>query len=187
MAANYLAVGTVVLAAMTGSASARIAAPGAELRISLIDSGRVGGTRLPVAEAVAVRILADTGARVHWSEGNAAGAIVIRFLDFAPAKEPPQNMACSTPYATSGVRITVFLDRVWALANQPILQPRVLGYVLAHEIGHVLRGTNAHTWTGVMKAHWNDADCRAMRARRLAFADEDVEAIRARLANKEDM
>jgi hypothetical protein len=187
MAANPLAM-VIALAAMGSSASARVAKPKVEVRIGLIGSGRVGGLSLPVAEAVTARILAATGARVHWREGDAAGAIVIRFLDFAPAAQPPDALAQASPYATSGVRITVFLDRVWALADhQPLLQPRMLGYVLAHEIGHVLRGTNAHTWTGVMKAHWDDADCRAMRARRLAFAPDDVAAIRARLTHKEDM
>ena len=184
MAANHLAMGMVVLVAMRGSASARIAEPKAEVRISLIDSDRVGGTSLPVAKAVAARILAATGARVHWSEGDAAGAIVIRFLDFAPEKQPPDTLAQASPYATSGVGITVFLDRVWAFANhQPFFQPRILGHVLAHEIGHVLRGTNGHSWTGVMKAHWDDADYRAMLARGLTFTAEDVVDIRARLTH----
>jgi hypothetical protein len=176
--ADHLAMGMVVLVAVSGSASARIAEPETEVRIRLIDSDRVGGTSLPVAKAVAARILAATGARVHWIEGDGAGAIAIRFLDFAPEKEPPDTLAQASPYATSGVGITVFLDRVWAFAkNQPLLQPRILGHVLAHEIGHMLRGTNAHSWTGVMKAHWDDADYRSMRTRGLTFAAEDIKAI----------
>jgi hypothetical protein len=101
---------------MSSSASARIAEPEAEVRISLIDADRVGGTSLPVAEAVAARILAATGARVRWIEGDAAGAIVIRFLDFAPEKRSPDYLAEANHYATRGVRITVFLDRVWGFA-----------------------------------------------------------------------
>src|SRR6185369_14205336 len=102
MAAKHLALGMVVLVAMSGSASARIAEPEAEVRISLTDSDRVGGTSLPVAEAVAARILAATGARVRWSERGAAGAIVVRFLDFAPEKQSPDYLAEANPYATGG-------------------------------------------------------------------------------------
>jgi hypothetical protein len=186
MAANQLAMGMIVLVAMSGSASARSPEPEAEVRISLIDSDRVGGTSLPAAMAVAAGILAATGARVHWSEGNKAGAIIIRFLDFAPEKQPRDILAEASPYATSGVRITVFLDRVWALANdQHLFKPRILGHVLAHEIVHVLRSTDAHSWTGVMKEHWDDADYRAMRTRGLTLAAEDVALTRASLTRSE--
>jgi hypothetical protein len=34
----------------------------------------------------------------------------------------------------------------------------LLGYVLAHEIGHVLEGLVRHSGAGVMKASWNRAD-----------------------------
>src|SRR5262249_10712810 len=136
--------------------------------------------------------LATAGAHLRWTHGQAphppSGAIVIRLLGFAPKGHPAGALAEAHPYAADGVRIKVFLDRIWAVADrQPLLQPRVLGYVLAHEIGHVLRGTNSHSWTGVMKAHWDDADYRAMRRRGLTFAADDVEAIRARLTLKEDM
>jgi len=34
----------------------------------------------------------------------------------------------------------------------------LLGHVVAHEIAHLLLGTNAHSATGIMRPHWNDRD-----------------------------
>ena len=79
---------------------------------------------------------------------------------------PAGALAVSLPYARGGVRITVFFDRVADYANcDPLFMPRFLGHVLAHEIGRVLRGTNAHSLTGVMKAHWDRDDYFAMRVK----------------------
>jgi hypothetical protein len=34
----------------------------------------------------------------------------------------------------------------------------LLGHVMAHEIAHLLLGTNAHSPTGIMRPHWNEQD-----------------------------
>ena len=34
--------------------------------------------------------------------------------------------------------------------------PALLGRVMAHEIGHILLGTHAHSRTGIMRAVWTD-------------------------------
>lgn len=34
----------------------------------------------------------------------------------------------------------------------------LLGHIVAHEIAHLLLGTNAHSATGIMRPHWNDRD-----------------------------
>lgn len=177
---------TGFLLVMSSPAVARMADREGDVRIRLIDSDRVGGMSLPVARAVAGRILSSTGARFRWDEGKSSGGsantIEIRFLDFAPKNQPAGALAEAFPFAEGGMRIAVFLDRISDLANrQPLFMPRILGHVLAHEIGHVLRGTNAHSWTGVMKAHWDASDYAAMRKSSLPFSAEDVETIRLRL------
>lgn len=192
MAANRMAIGAAVILGMAGVAYSRVPDAPAEVRIQVIGAGQVSGLMLSAAQTVASGILTTAGAHLRWTQGQAphppSRAIVIRFLDFAPKGHPVGALAESHPYAGDGVRITVFLDRIWAVAHrQPLLQARVLGHVLAHEIAHVLRGTNSHSWTGVMKAHWDDADYRAMRTRGLTFVAGDIVAIRARLTHKEDM
>jgi predicted Zn-dependent protease len=61
----------------------------------------------------------------------------------------------------------------------------ILGYVLAHEIAHVLQGIARHSATGIMRARWTDNDLRQMGIRVLAFTPEDVQLIRRLLAHRD--
>jgi hypothetical protein len=51
-----------------------------------------------------------------------------------------------------------FYDRIRQLADQRKLGYALLGDVLAHEIGHLLLGSNSHSVGGIMCAHWNDKE-----------------------------
>jgi hypothetical protein len=69
------------------------------------------------------------------------------------------------------VRQTVIADRV----------PILLAHVLAHEVAHLLGGTDAHSSNGIMKARWNGSDYDQMAQKHLTFADFDVHLIYAGL------
>ena len=45
----------------------------------------------------------------------------------------------------------------------------VLGYVLTHEIGHLLLGSNSHSVSGIMSPHWNDEELRRISEGTLLF------------------
>jgi activator of HSP90 ATPase len=54
-----------------------------------------------------------------------------------------------------GVLATVHSRRVLALASRSGVEAAVLmGRVMAHEVGHLLLGTNAHAPRGLMRADW---------------------------------
>jgi hypothetical protein len=92
----------------------------------------------------------------------------------------PGALAYASPFGNSGTRIHVFCDRVrasWPDGSKGIL----LGYVLAHEIAHVLQGVSRHSEEGVMKARWQQSDYQQMRTG-LPFDPTDAEMIRERLA-----
>lgn len=57
----------------------------------------------------------------------------------------------------------------------------VLGLVMAHELGHLLLGTNSHAATGLMQPVWNAGDLAAARKGRLVFTEQQSERLRARL------
>jgi hypothetical protein len=54
---------------------------------------------------------------------------------------------------------SVFYKRVenlsWRLDENKQQTPVLLGDVIAHEIGHLLLGTNSHSPTGIMSARWD--------------------------------
>jgi hypothetical protein len=87
-------------------------------------------------------------------------------------------MAYTMPYREGGARIYVFVDRVAAMVPPSRIGP-LLGHVLVHEITHGLQGVSRHSPRGVMKAHWDTPDFRAMEVHPLPFDDQDVLLIHA--------
>jgi hypothetical protein len=54
-----------------------------------------------------------------------------------------------------GTLATVFVDRIRGVAQQGKTDPwAIVGRVMAHEIGHLLLGTNSHSETGLMREMW---------------------------------
>jgi predicted Zn-dependent protease len=85
-------------------------------------------------------------------------------------------LAYALPFRRSGARVHVLLARVAAFSS-PGRKGVNLGYVLAHEIGHVLEKLTRHSAEGVMKECWNQHDFARMAGHRLGFAAEDAELI----------
>lgn len=70
-----------------------------------------------------------------------------------------------------GSHIYVFHDRVQALAveHPELSAATILGHVLAHEIGHLLMGSESHTTSGIMSARWFGKELRRMAKGDLLF------------------
>jgi hypothetical protein len=117
---------------------------------------------------------------------RAAHDLAVEIVPHAPASFSDVALAMALPYADSGVRIVIFYDRV-----DPLLRGHyapaatILGYVMAHEIAHVLQGIARHSETGIMRARWTDNDFKQMGIKVLMFTPEDVQLIRQRLAHRD--
>jgi hypothetical protein len=76
----------------------------------------------------------------------------------------------------------VLMDRVEELAREQqfVSKAQILGHAVAHEIGHLLMGTNSHSPHGLMREGWKVNDLREMSQRHLLFSKEEVERMRAR-------
>ena len=93
----------------------------------------------PKARELDVRIVKATDAAARGSLGFA-------FVD-------PQEHA--------GTLATIYLDRVDALARQAGVDAgELLGRAIAHEIGHLILGTNAHAVYGLMRSLWRADELR---------------------------
>ena len=79
----------------------------------------------------------------------------------------------------SGALATIYIDRVTWLADSAGVDARlVLGRAIAHELGHLLLGTNAHSDAGLMRAVWS---CDALQRNTTVdwlFAPADASAMR---------
>lgn len=60
---------------------------------------------------------------------------------------------------------------------------RILGSVMAHEMGHLLLGLHSHSVSGVMRAHWGRDELQRMEMGTLLFLPEQGKRMRARIAD----
>jgi hypothetical protein len=138
------------------------------------------------SEFIASQIFERIGVRLRWSceqltfvPGRSKSPILIQPAGDTPSDLHKGALGYARPYAKTGVRIVVFYDRVEAVVvNRPVSGSAILGYVFAHEIGHVLSGIAVHADRGLMRARWTSGDFHSMAARSLSFAPEDAELIR---------
>jgi hypothetical protein len=60
----------------------------------------------------------------------------------------------------------------------------ILGAAMAHEIGHVLLGSNEHSRMGIMKACWGPLEFRCLATKGLHFTPDNQDAIRSSALNR---
>jgi hypothetical protein len=161
-----------------------------------VQAGNIPGPLLIPAMAEASSLLSQVGVRVRWKHPDDRGEahrpvrectgqapdvsiIDILILDRSRVDDHPGALGYSLPFARSGVRVVVFFDRIQTSMHDP--SPKLLGHVIAHEIGHMFIGTFSHAPDGIMRAHWTGRDMTAMQIHPLAFSPADAATIAQRL------
>ncbi len=139
------------------------------------------------AKFSASRLLAEAGITLEWRKGAPHAAlgpdvIGINVVASAPPEFANHTLASALPYAAGPVRIQVYFDRLVDYAASCAARgPEIMGYVLAHEIGHVLEGVARHSTTGLMRANWTADDLYRIQRQDLSFAPEDRRLMRSGL------
>lgn len=76
----------------------------------------------------------------------------------------------------------IFFDRIRRLSEDwKVSLPGLFGYVVVHEIGHLLLGPKAHTWLGIMKPSWTHEQLEKIGRGELWFSDKESKGMRERL------
>jgi hypothetical protein len=130
-----------------------------------------------LAQWETAKLLARAAVHVEWIHGSTcqrSAAIRVHLTIQTPQNLLPGALAFCQPMANDDIR--VLYDRVEALVS-PAHEPQLLAYILAHEIGHILEGTDRHSATGVMKVQWTPEDYAAIASEKLTFTSEDIELI----------
>jgi hypothetical protein len=80
----------------------------------------------------------------------------------APGGRPvPLGSALVDTGERAGALATVYVDRVQRIAATLGTDEAVLlGRAIAHELGHLLTGTNTHARVGLMRGHWTSEELR---------------------------
>jgi hypothetical protein len=79
-------------------------------------------------------------------------------------------------------------DRVRDTAARAAMnEDDLLGFVMAHEIAHLLLPRGSHTQTGLMRGHWTVRDLQQIDVLTLGFAPEEASGIRRMLEGNRPM
>jgi hypothetical protein len=177
-----------------------------DVRVRVYNTARLDTAALTTALEIA-RVTLRPAATVAWLEcgprsaacaaAPGPGDLVLRILEVGdrPAGAPAGAVALRSPSlpvplgdafvdigSQSGVLATIYLDRVTRLAGSAgaSVTP-LLGRAIAHELGHLLLGTTAHSPRGLMRSLWSREEVRRGRAADWALSEGEAAAIRARL------
>lgn len=111
----------------------------------------------------------------------ASGELAIRLVRSPKNDMNPRALGTALIDKTTGrgTLATVYVDRVTRMAHQGRHdQWAMIGGVMAHEIGHLLLGTNAHTETGLMREIWTVTDLTRNRPEDWLFSSTQIEELR---------
>lgn len=119
-------------------------------------------SHMPIAQVTLIILTPKMAARGHVEEGA---------LGFAAV--PSEGMG-RIAYA--------IYDRVRDTAARAALnEDDLLGFVMAHEIAHLMLPRGAHAETGLMRGHWNVRDFQQIDVIRLGFSPQQASEIRSTL------
>jgi len=167
--------------------------PNPTIRVGVVNFTSVSQEILGEAEHEAGRILSKAGLRTVWvncSGGHSttvpqdpcqellATDIWVRVIS-----EPIQNELQDTVFGFAIVPVlaTVYYEAVRRAKSDggEFDIPIILGCVIAHEIGHLLLGSNSHSGSGVMKPRWKRKQFRQAMTGILLFTAEQAKHIQA--------
>jgi hypothetical protein len=168
------------------------------MTVRVFNSTNALSNDLASAQSVAATIFRRAGIELLWldcslsSEGiysdvvcdqsSSPITLIIRIVSTSPATK--MNFGRDTlgiaagPEAGTAASAAVFYDRVMELAQSGLPLAAILGHAMAHEIGHLLLGSNSHSSTGLMRAKWWSKDLKPFSRERLFFSLEQAELIR---------
>ena len=161
-----------------------------ELRVSLFDDAGVGARTLRKAEREASRVFRRANIEVMWlhctqnsleqvSLGGCSEASFPAHLHLRVVSRPRAAKISTVGMSFlsadgEGCYADVFYEPILELQMESHIGAAIiLGHAMAHELGHLLLGTNSHSRDGLMRAHWNPGDLgQAGRGNRLFSAGE---------------
>ena len=84
--------------------------------------------------------------------------------------------------AGSGAYGYIFENKLNEVSGQNhIPAARLLGYAMAHELGHLLKGSHSHSPTGIMSCLWSKYELAELSRGALWFTSKDAEVMHSRL------
>lgn len=118
-----------------------------------------------------------------------AGELILRIIPSPLAWRRVDGIALGQSLIDRGsgraVFATVYADRVeWQAGQSRVSRPVLMGRTIAHELGHLLLATTAHSDAGLMRAVWTTKELRDDQRSDWMFRPIEVASIQARAAGR---
>jgi len=181
--------------ACADASSASAADPRPTISVRVTNYTEATPATVSKAEREAGRLLGEAGLNVVWIDcqlrqttANSTDPcqqelrptdIVLRVLP-DHARNGVQDSAFGI--AVLPVLASVYYEHAVSLARNDGAEfetPIILGFVMAHEIGHLMLGSNSHSDTGIMQGQWERKQVRQIMKGDLHFTAQQSKVIRA--------
>ena len=173
----------LVTAALGAAASADAAdvPAGLHVAVAICDAQQAPPEIVASAQRIAGDVYGAIGVVLEWTDaGCAAGdhSLTVNVITRTATAVDVTDLTLG--FAEPGTSVaTVLYDRVARFARRyHVKRDVLLGYVIAHEVGHLLLPPNSHSWQGVMRPVINLEDAAA---KRLRFTREQGQQIVRRI------
>jgi hypothetical protein len=148
------------------------------------------------AQLVAQKALRQAGVESTWvncleanppvrcSEKPGQGRLVLTLIPRWSGREADgASLGLALPVEDGiGTYCYIFVERLEALVESAHSRPSgLLGFAMAHEIGHLLKGSNSHSPDGIMAAWWYPVSIRFAEIGLLRFTEADGTTMQKRL------
>lgn len=153
------------------------------------------------AESEASRIFRQSGLEIRWLNCSLPQAVPENPVECATADFPRHlqlriasrslnlsEFAMGNSYLSAdgtGCYANLFYNRAQFIhQNSPsqVSVATILGHGIAHELGHLLLGTNSHALTGLMRARWQPPDLASASKGTLLFSTFESQEMQNKLA-----
>ena len=168
------------------------------VEVSVYNEAKVAPALLGQAEAMAAAMFEQAGLNVDWANCGLSGESSAESQRCSEARFPThlhlrilavsrglRQVTLGLSYLDAdgrGCYSEVFFAQVEDISERAGERAAViLGHVMAHEIGHLLLGTNSHSALGLMKAHWGGRDLQSAGRGELLFTAQEANLMREKL------
>lgn len=186
---GFKSVGIIVLLCVNAGLAQEATLNGS-FTVMLLNKAGASRTVLRKAEGEASRIFRAAGIDINWNECwvthdcHHAPGIDEFVLNIIPEGKGSSDEAFGVAFldaAGNGKYADVFYrkiaDEVEVGGQDPA---RLLGAIAAHELGHLVLGSNSHRPRGIMMPVWNENTVKMIGVGRLSFTNAEVALIRAK-------
>lgn len=170
----------------------------AQVTINVYNDAQLSIRTLAQAEEEATRIFQKAGIESVWVDcrslntdthrdaecQNPAGPshLALRIVPWSSESGDAIFGVAFTSAADDGTYADVFYNSAEKLHREcHAAVPKVLGHVMAHEIGHLLLGMNAHSRMGIMRRDWYGPELQSIGMGRLLFSSEQARSMQTKL------